>query len=147
MPRPLAPIAALAALALAAAPAAAEVFRVSVDQTVVVKVPATIDGVVVGNAAVADVAVYDAHTLLITGKSFGATNVLVLDRLGQTAWSRQVAVADDVADGLTIVSAAGIASYSCVEKCRPSPQAGDAQGFFSSANATVQGKAASAEGG
>ena len=62
--------------------------RFQLDQTVSLALnqhPAA--SVALGNATVADVTVSDAHTLLITGKAFGTTNLLVLDRNGQTILS------------------------------------------------------------
>src|SRR5262245_52814758 len=71
-------------VSLALAPAAfADPFKVSVDQTVALKLAAPANSVVIGNATVADVSVHDANTILITGKAFGSTSLLVLDRAGK----------------------------------------------------------------
>ena len=139
----------LAALALvfAAAPAAlAETFTVKVDQTVAVKLASPANSVVIGNATVADVAVHDASTLLITGKAFGSTNVVVLDRGGRTIWSTEIAVAGGNDTDLTIVRAGATNTYSCTDKCRGTPTAGDDPAYFNNVMATVTGKNSSAKG-
>ena len=41
---------------------------------------------------------------------------------------------------------AGTYSYSCVDKCRPTPMVGDAPGHFSDVMGTVTGKASTAKG-
>ena len=139
--------AAAMALVLAAAPAAfADTFTVKVDQTVAVKLASPANSVVVGNATVADVAVHDASTLLITGKAFGSTNVLVLDRHGKAIWQTDLAVAGGSDNALTIVRGAGTNTYSCTDKCRGTPSAGDDPAFFNQVMQTVTGKDASARG-
>jgi ribosomal protein L24E len=135
------------ALALAFIPtAAADPFKVSVDQTVTLRIAGAANSVVIGNATVADVAVHDARTLLITGKAFGATNITVLDRGGNAIYSNQLIVGGEPDSGLTIVRGDGTFSYSCVDKCRATPMVGDDPTHFSSIMATVTAKARTAKG-
>lgn len=136
------------ALSLALAPiAAADPFKVKVDETVSLKLASPANSVIVGNATVADVTVHDARTLLVTGKAFGTTNLTVLDRAGNTIYTSQLLVGGEEDTGLTIVRGTGTYSYSCVDKCRATPMVGDAPGHFQDVMATVSGKAATAKGG
>jgi len=140
-------IAAAIGLALVAIPAAvAEPFKVSIDQTVSLKIPGSANSIVVGNASVADVAVHDANTLLVTGKSFGSTNLMVLDGAGRTIYSNQILVGGHADTDMTIVRAGGTYTYSCVDKCRPTATVGDAPTFFSETLQTLQGKSSVAKG-
>jgi Flp pilus assembly secretin CpaC len=127
--------------------AAADPFSVKVDQTVTLKHASPAHSVVIGKATVADVSVADARTLLITGKAFGATNLTVLDRAGNTIYTNQLVVGGEPEDGLTIVRAGGTYSYSCVDKCRATPMVGDAPQHFSDVMGTVTGKEGTAKGG
>jgi len=134
-------------LSLALAPAAfADSFKVSVDQTVAVKIAAPANSVIIGNATVADVAVHDANTILITGKAFGTTNVVVLDRAGKEIWANTLNVGGEPDTGLTIVRKGAVNSYSCVDKCRATPMVGDQPEYFQQVMQTVTGKADSAKG-
>ncbi|MDZ4759753.1 MAG: pilus assembly protein N-terminal domain-containing protein [Alphaproteobacteria bacterium] len=138
-----------AAIAFCAAltPAAlAEPFRLGIDQTVSMKLTRPANSVVVGNAAIADVTVHDSSTLLITGKAFGATNLLVLDGGGNTIFASELAVASNTASELTVVRAGGTYSYSCVDKCRATPAVGDVPGHFSETMTTITAKSAAAVG-
>lgn len=141
-------LAAAMAFALAGAPAALadSPFMVKVDQTIAVKLASPANSVVVGNATVADVAVHDASTLLITGKAFGSTNVLVLDRNGKAIWQTELAVAGGNETSLTIVRGANTNTYSCTDKCRGTAAAGDDPAFFNNVMQTVSGKDAAAKG-
>ncbi len=120
-------IAASALVAAACAPAYAEskALDVLVDQTVALKLSAPANSVVVGNAAVIDVAIHDPRTLLITGKGFGSTNLLVLDHAGRTVYSNLMSVSDNRTDQLTIVRGEGNYTYSCTDRCRATPVVGD----------------------
>jgi Flp pilus assembly secretin CpaC len=139
--------AAVLALAIAAAPAAiADPFKITVDQTVALKIPGAANSVVVGNAAVADVAVHDASTLLVTGKAFGSTNLMVLDSAGRTIYSNQVQVGSQVDSDMTIVRAGATYTYSCVDKCRSTATVGDATAYFQETLQTQQGKSGAAKG-
>lgn len=140
---------ALAAAALgAAAPASAQKppFEVAVDQSILVKLAAPAESVVIGNGAVIDVSVHDATTLLVTGKSWGATNLMVLDHGGRTIYSNMIAVVDETPGGLTIVRGEGTYSYSCFDKCRPVAQAGDAPEHVAAVVGTAKSKSSAAEG-
>lgn len=137
------------ALGMILAPLAqAEAFKVYVDQTVTLKLSAPANSVVIGNASVADVAVHDPLTLLVTGKSFGSTNLLVLDRDGRTIYSNMLAVANGDDNELTIIRGAtgGANTYSCIDKCYAVAKVGDAPQHFSEVMTTVTGKTAAAKG-
>jgi Flp pilus assembly secretin CpaC len=138
----------LAAGIVLAPMAQAEAFKVFVDQTVTLKLTAPADSIVIGNAMVADVAVHDPMTLLVTGKAFGSTNLMVLDRNGRTIYSNVLAVGNNDDNELTIIRGAsgGANTYSCIDKCYATAKVGDEAVHFSSVMTTVNGKAAAAKG-
>ena len=145
---PIYGVIAAATLAATLAPAAlaAEPFKVALDQTVSMALSHPAASVALGNATVADVTVSDANTLLITGKAFGTTNLLVLDRNGRTILQTQLVVSADNVGQLTIYRGTGTNTYSCIEKCRPAPVVGDAADFYGNTMGTIQSKAATAAG-
>ena len=124
----------------------AEAFKVGVDQTITLSLATPADSVVVGNATVADVAVHNPTTLLVTGKSFGSTNILVLGRNGQTIYSNTIAVGGSSSDQLTIVRGGGTYTSSCIDKCRSTAVVGDAPEHFQEVMTTVTGMASAARG-
>ena len=58
---------------------AQEMIMVEVDRAEVMRLDLEAATIVVGNPAIADAVVFDRNTLILTGKSFGSTNMLVLD--------------------------------------------------------------------
>jgi hypothetical protein len=134
------------ALAMAPGAFAEEPFKVSIDQTVTLKLARAANSVVIGNATVADVSVHDANTLLVTGKAFGSTNLIVLDRGGNKIYENTLDVAGGSPHDLTIVRGTSTYSYSCIDKCRSTPTVGDAQSHFEEVLNSVTAKAATAKG-
>ena len=74
-------VAAIAAgSALAAAPAqAAEDLIVKYDQSQLLRLPRPAAEIIVGNPSIADVSVQSGNLLVVTGKTFGITNIIALD--------------------------------------------------------------------
>ena len=71
---------ALATLAVAAPAFAAPAVVVPIDQSTRLTIAGSAYSVVLGSPTVADVTVVDSHTLFISGRSYGVTDVTVLDR-------------------------------------------------------------------
>ena len=87
----LTPAALLMGLAVAG-PAAAELV-VPIDHSVRLAVSGQAASVVIGNPQVADVTVVNSHTLFVSGRGYGETDVVVLDHMGRTIYSGDVIVA------------------------------------------------------
>ena len=66
--------------------------EVTMNQAKIVKLSRAADTIVVGNPAIADAAVQDASTIVLTGKGFGVTNLVVLDPEGNPIVDEQVTV-------------------------------------------------------
>lgn len=67
--------------------------RVEVDRARVVKIPDGAQTLVVGNPLIADVTMLKANQLMVvTGKSFGTTNLIVLDRTGSQVSESMITV-------------------------------------------------------
>ncbi|MEZ5937213.1 MAG: pilus assembly protein N-terminal domain-containing protein [Hyphomonadaceae bacterium] len=139
-------VAALSAAAVVGV-ANAETFKVQVDQTIPLRLNAPAHTVVLGNATIVDVALHDPMTLLVTGKAYGATNLLVLDEAGRSVYSNTVAVANNEAVGeLTINTGGKLYTYSCLDKCRATPKVGDDGQFYGEIMSSVSTKTAAAQG-
>ena len=72
----------------AAAPAQADTVSVSLDQARLLKIPDRVTTIVIGNPLIADAALQGGGLLVVTGKGYGATNLLALDRDGKVVMSR-----------------------------------------------------------
>src|SRR5436190_9642223 len=81
-------------LALQAAPtkAAAADIGVALDQARLVKLPERVATLVIGNPLIADAAVQAGGLMVITGKGYGVTNIIALDRGGVVLMEKTIEV-------------------------------------------------------
>jgi hypothetical protein len=113
----------------------ADTLTVNVDQAQVLKLPERIATIVVGNPLIADAALQSGSILVITGKSYGSTNLLALDRSGNVVMDKTVQVLGVSGSELVVVYK-GIEreSYSCAPGCERRITLGDSPAYF---NATL----------
>jgi Flp pilus assembly secretin CpaC len=132
-------MAAFAALLLPIACARADdQIMVDLDQAKVLQLPDKTATVVVGNPAIADVTFLKrSGSLILTGKSYGQTNLIALDAGGKAIGETQVRVA--AGPGALIVQLGNKrVSYSCSPRCQPTLALGDDTSFTSEINTQVQ---------
>ena len=100
---------------------------VQLDRTSVVRLPASASAVVVGNPAIADIAVHSTDTLLVLGRSYGSTNILAMDAVGRIISDTTVHVGASRGQNSLRVYEGGDSrrTYACEPDCLPAPQLGD----------------------
>jgi len=121
--RALATLAFGAAL-LAGLPAAAAPVVVPIDQSIRLNVPGAAYSVLVGSPAIADVTVVDSRTLYITGRAYGATDVVVLDRSGSTLFRGDVVVSAPEVGRVSVYRGAARTDLACAPRCQVSARSG-----------------------
>jgi Flp pilus assembly secretin CpaC len=116
----LAVLCSLAALSLlAATPAAAKdgLMQVFLNQAKVLKLDRPVSKVIVGNSEVADATVADAKTIVLTGKAYGTTNLVLLDAAGNPMLDERVLVSIDEDNTLRLFRQTDRTIYSCTPAC------------------------------
>ena len=109
---------ALAALSATAAVAAGGGLTVALKHSRRIMLSAPAANVVVGDPAIADVAMVDSRSVVVIGKGYGSTDVLVLDHAGHTLLDARVkVVAPD--DQVTIHRGLALSDLSCDPHCHP----------------------------
>jgi Flp pilus assembly secretin CpaC len=144
-------LAALLTLAVPQAAAAAETLTVPVDQATLTKLPERTSVIVIGNPMIADVTLQAGGVLVVTGKGYGATNILALDRAGSVLMEKTILVEGPRDNVVVVYRGAQRGTYSCQPDCQRRITLGDSQDFFNAAlaqsaarNAQAQGSAAAA---
>jgi Flp pilus assembly secretin CpaC len=112
--------------------------QVVVDQAKVMHIARPADIVIIGNPAIADATIQDDQTLIITGHSFGTTNLIVLDHSGQPIADAMVTVAPQDNQVVTVYSRASRQTFSCTPDCAPVLAVGDSNDVFEAVNSQVQ---------
>lgn len=123
---------ALAGPALApAAGFAADTVKVELDQARIYRLAAPASTIIIGNPAIADATLQDAQTLIVTGRAYGQTNLIVLDEQGETVTDAQLAVVAASENLVTVYKGAKRLSLSCLPDCQPTAVPGDSPDHFS----------------
>jgi Flp pilus assembly secretin CpaC len=91
--------------------------EVVMNQAKIVKLSRDADTIVIGNPMIADAAVKDSRTIVITGKGFGVTNFVVLDASGSPVVDEQVVVSRSVAETVRVYRRAAVQTLSCTPFC------------------------------
>src|SRR5204863_5301415 len=135
----------------AAAGHMAETIAVNVDQAKLVKLPTRVSTIVVGNPLIADVTLQTGEILVVTGKGYGATNFIAMDRSGEVLVDRVIQVEGPTDQLVTVYRGVERESYSCMPTCQRRITLGDGENYFKSAmdqagslNSQATGNAAAA---
>jgi hypothetical protein len=137
---------------LAVPSSAAESISVIVDQARLVKLPEKVATIVVGNPLIADVSLQPGGMMVVTGKGYGSTNVMALDRQGTVLVDRMVQVEGPSEKLVTVYRGVERESYSCTPVCQRRITLGDSPAYFTavlgqSGSLTSQAAGAPADGG
>ena len=96
-------------------PNPAEAVAVNVDQAKLVKLPARVATIVVGNPLIADVSLQTGGVVVVTGKGYGATNFIAMDRAGEILVDRVIQVEGPTDQLVTSIAAS---SANPIAACR-----------------------------
>jgi hypothetical protein len=119
-----------AALAADRVRGASASLTVVLDEATVLKLPERTTTLVVGNPLIADVSVQPGGVLVVTGKGYGVTNVLALDRAGTVMMERIVTVQGPSDNVVVVYRGIDRESYSCTPKCERRIMLGDTPAYF-----------------
>lgn len=117
---------------------ASETIAVTVDHAKVMRVSQPIATIIIGNPGIADATVQDEKTLIITGKSFGVTNMIILDDAGKPIADALLTVQGERVNAVTVYRRTDRVTYSCSPNCERSLALGDESGAFGSVQSQIQ---------
>src|SRR3569623_1960755 len=103
---------------------------VNVDQAKLVRLPGRVATIVVGNPLIADVTLQPGGMVVVTGKGYGATNFIALDRGGEILVDRQIQVEGPSDRLVTVYRGIERESYSCMPVCQRRVTLGDGDNYF-----------------
>jgi len=138
-------VAATAALPNAAV-AVEDNLLVEVDRAKVVRLDQPAYTVIIGNPSIADALVQDRQMLVVTGKSFGVTNLIVLDAAGNPIEDLTLHVRGDENGIVTVQRGPTRLSYSCAPTCERTLVLGDTAESYETLNAQILNRLGLAEG-
>jgi Flp pilus assembly secretin CpaC len=122
------------------APAVAETsepISVKVNMARILRISAPAATVIIGNPGVADITIQDPQTLVLTGRSYGQTNLIVLDSAGNPVADTIVSVIQGQADTVTVYMGTARQTLACQPVCQPTITLGDDNSFSSNSFAST----------
>jgi len=129
--RPLCWLAMALFLALAASAVRAdEQIVVHLDEARIIKLPDRATTVVIGNPLIADISVQPGGLAVVTGKSYGATNIIIMDKSGAVLTEHNVEVQGPTDKIVVVYRGINRATYSCTPECAARITLGDQTEFF-----------------
>ena len=108
--------------------------NIVLDQATIMRLPEKVSTIVVGNPLIADVAVQSGGLVVVTGKGYGATNLIVLDRAGAVLMERQVVVRGASDQTVSVYRGTERETYSCTPNCERRITLGDSPAYFTAAS-------------
>ncbi|MEM5581217.1 MULTISPECIES: pilus assembly protein N-terminal domain-containing protein [unclassified Roseibium] len=106
---------------------------VTVDRAKVFRIDDGASAVIVGNPFIADVAMFDQNTVVITGKSYGTTNLVILDDDNKPIVDEVITVRASDDDVVSVYRKAARVTMSCNPTCEPTLRLGDSEDAFKEA--------------
>ncbi len=113
---------------------------VSYDQSQLLRLPRQVAEVIIGNPSIADVAVQGGNLLVITGKSFGVTNIIALDAERNVIQDQRVIVDQDERRTVALFRGSSRQTFTCAPNCTPAIIVGDDPKIFNDINAAAATK-------
>lgn len=126
--------------------ARADSINVNMDEAHVLKLPEHVATIVIGNPLIADASLQNGGMLVITGKSYGTTNLIALDRSGKKLIDKTIQVTGTPGNELVVVfKGVDRESYSCTPECQRRATLGDAPTYFNDVFNQAGARATSAQ--
>jgi hypothetical protein len=140
LPQLLVVAALVAAGASQSAMAESNIVQVLVDQATLVRLDRPAAEIVVGNPSIADISVQSGKVLVVTGKSFGETNLIVMDTDGKVIANRQLIVQEPRTGFVTMYRGGARQTLHCAPYCTPPLVIGDTPDIFGAVANQIQTK-------
>ncbi|MCG6114374.1 MAG: pilus assembly protein N-terminal domain-containing protein [Mesorhizobium sp.] len=91
--------------------------NILMNQAKILRLSRPADTIIIGNPEIADASVQDSSTIVLTGRGFGVTNLVVIDTDGQPLLDEQVIVSRGTANSVRVYRRSDVQTLSCTPFC------------------------------
>ncbi len=133
------------ALLIATSAIAEEIF-VKIDEAHILRLASPVSQIILGNPSIADVAIQNSKMLVLTGRSYGLTNLIVLDANNQEILNKKISVSKDNKRLVTVYKGAAHYTLHCSPVCEQPLVIGDHPDHFDAVNKEMETKFSVATG-
>jgi hypothetical protein len=120
---------------------------VVLDQARLVKLPERVATIVLGNPLIADASIQSGGMMVLTGKGYGMTNLIALDRSGAVLMEKSIEVKGPQGHVVVVYRGLERESYSCTPTCERRITLGDGNVYFDAVLGQTGNRNAQAQGG
>ena len=116
------------------------VLEVTIDRAKVIRIDKPADTIIIGNPSIVDATIQDANTLILTGRSYGVTNLIVLDSNGDPIVDETIVVKSHETHTVRIYRRSLREAFACSPVCEPTLTIGDNTEAFDSALSQINNR-------
>jgi len=116
------------------------------DKAKILRLDRPASTIIIGNPAIADATVRNGNMMILTGKSYGSTNLIALDGAGEEIANINLTVAPPEYQTLWLYKGVDHASYNCNPRCARVLAIGDEKGSFNHIDEQTRKKTSLASG-
>jgi len=121
---------------------------VTVDQAKVFRISRPAATIIIGNPSIVDATIEDDQTLVLTGRSFGVTNLIILDEKGDAVIDQAVVVRGSETNTVRIYRGGNNReTLACAPVCESTVTIGDNSGTFANASEQITQRNALSQAG
>ena len=117
----------ITAFALTVSAASAATLNVHIDSSARFPIPAGARNVMIGNPSIADVNIVDGRNMVVLGRAYGSTSILLINGRGRTIMDGTILVSPPEVGHVTMVRANAQSNYSCSPRCERLAMPGEPQ--------------------
>jgi Flp pilus assembly secretin CpaC len=111
-----------------------------IDFAKILKLDKPISTLIIGNPGIADAAIQDSQTIILTGKAAGMTNLIAIDENGEEMANLLVRVASNVRRLTTVFYGTKRQTLSCAPTCEQVISVGDDKERFETARTQIESR-------
>src|SRR5258705_5282456 len=94
-----------------------DIITVNVDQAKLIRLPTRVATIVVGNPLIADITLQSGGVVVLTGKGYGSTNFISMDRSGEILVDRVIQVEGPTDQLVTVYCGVESEAHNCLPVC------------------------------
>ena len=122
-----------------------DALKVIIDRAKVVRIAQPADTIIVGNPAIVDATIQDSRTIVLTGRNFGVTNMIILDSDGDALVDETIVVQGHETNTVRIYRQAIRETLACSPVCENTLTVGDEAAKFAAMDEQIKARNGLAE--
>ena len=123
----------------------ANALKIIIDRAKVVRIAKPADTIIVGNPSIVDATIQDSRTIVLTGRNFGVTNMIILDSDGDAIVDETIVVQGHETNTVRIYRQAIRETLACSPVCENTLTVGDEAAKFEAMDEQIKARNGLAE--